>query len=311
MGIELRPDHIQQMTMRTMNLLLAIACSVLLSSCAAQMKNKRTVSLRIDGDCPICEKRIAEAGNVQGEAQVNWDPDTKQATVGFDTMRTNLDAILKRISLAGYDTPNYLAPDAAYAQLPGCCQYERTMKHHAEADKHEASAPTDEHAAHAEEKDMGPDGHDHSAMQHPKAAAASIQAVFDAYFKLKDALVASDAKAAKEIAEELDGAMHSVDDKSLSDQVRTVWPQVMSAAMPHLHPLSETSDLGNQRDLFAKLAPAMVQLAKAAPQEAAIYLDHCPMYNGGSDWLSKEKEIKNPFYGSMMLGCGSVQETIQ
>jgi len=311
MGIELRPDHIQQMTMRTMNLLLAIACSVLLSSCAAQMKNKRTVSLRIDGDCPICEKRIAEAGNVQGEAQVNWDPDTKQATVGFDTMRTNLDAILKRISLAGYDTPNYLAPDAAYAQLPGCCQYERTMKHHAEADKHEASAPTDERAAHAEEKDMGPDGHDHSAMQHPKAAAASIQAVFDAYFKLKDALVASDAKAAMEIAEELDGAMHSVDDKSLSDQVRTVWPQVMSAAMPHLHPLSETSDLGNQRDLFAKLAPAMVQLAKAAPQEAAIYLDHCPMYNGGSDWLSKEKEIKNPFYGSMMLGCGSVQETIQ
>lgn len=299
------------MTMRTMNLLLAIAGSILLSSCAAQMKNKRTVSLRIDGDCPMCEKRIAEAGNVQGEAQVNWDPDTKQATIAFDSMRTNLDVILKRISLAGYDTPNYLAPDAAYAQLPGCCQYERTMKHPAEADKHEASPPSDGHAAHAEEKDMGPTGHDHSAVQHPKTAAASLQAVFDAYFKLKDALVASDANAAKEHAEELDGAMHSVDDKSIPENVRTVWPQVMSAAMPHLHPLSESSDLGKQRDLFAKLAPAMVKLAKAAPQEAAIYLDHCPMYNGGSDWLSKEKEIQNPFYGAMMLGCGSVQETIQ
>jgi len=54
----------------------------------------------------------------------------------------------------------------------------------------------------------------------------------------------------------------------------------------------------------------MVKLAKAAPREAAIYLDHCPMYKGGSDWLSREKEIKNPFYGSMMLSCGSVQETI-
>lgn len=311
MGIELGPDHITQMTMRTLNLLLAIAGSVLLSSCAAQMKNTRTVNLRIDGDCPLCAKRIAEAGNVKGEAQVNWDPDTKQATVAFDSMRTSLDAILKRISLAGYDTPNYLAPDAAYAALPGCCQYERTMKHHAEADKHEASTSMDEHATHAEERDMGPNGHDHSAMQHPKAAAASIQAVFDAYFKLKDALVASDAKAAKEHAEELNGALHSVDDKSIPENVSTVWPQVMSAAMPHLHPLSETTDLDKQRDLFAKLTPAMVQLAKAAPQEAALYLDHCPMYNGGSDWLSKEKEIKNPFYGSMMLGCGSVQESIQ
>ncbi|HRH38387.1 MAG TPA: heavy-metal-associated domain-containing protein, partial [Flavobacteriales bacterium] len=115
--------------MRTLNLLLAIAGSALLSSCAAQIKNTRTVNLRIDGDCGMCETRIEDAGNVKGEAQVSWDPDTKQAAIAFDSTRTNLDAILKRISLAGYDTPNYLAPDAAYAQLPSCCQYERTMKH--------------------------------------------------------------------------------------------------------------------------------------------------------------------------------------
>lgn len=299
------------MNMKALNLLLASVSFALLSSCAAQMKNTRTVSLRIDGDCGMCEERIEKAGNVNGEAQVNWDPDTKQATIAYDSTRTNLDAILKRIAQAGYDTPNYLAPDAAYAQLPGCCQYERTMKHPAETDKHATATAPVEHAAHAEEKDMGPSGHDHSATQHPKATAASLQAVFDAYFKLKDALVASDAAAAKEHAEELDGAMHSVDDKSIPENVRMVWPQVMSAAMPHLHPLSETSDLGKQRDLFAKLTPAMVQLAKAAPKEVAIYLDHCPMYNGGSDWLSKDKEIKNPFYGSMMLGCGSLQETIE
>ncbi|HNK84737.1 MAG TPA: mercury transporter, partial [Flavobacteriales bacterium] len=41
-----------------------------------------------------------------------------------------------------------------------------------------------------------------------------------------------------------------------------------------------------------------------------IYLDHCPMYNGGADWLSREKAIKNPYYGSSMLTCGSVKETI-
>jgi hypothetical protein len=33
--------------------------------------------------------------------------------------------------------------------------------------------------------------------------------------------------------------------------------------------------------------------------------------NTGAFWLSNEKEIKNPYFGSMMLKCGSVKETIQ
>jgi len=36
------------------------------------------------------------------------------------------------------------------------------------------------------------------------------------------------------------------------------------------------------------------------------------MYNNGkgANWLSKEEAVKNPYYGSQMLTCGSVQETI-
>jgi hypothetical protein len=29
------------------------------------------------------------------------------------------------------------------------------------------------------------------------------------------------------------------------------------------------------------------------------------------NWLSKENTIKNPYYGSQMLSCGSVVETIK
>ena len=32
--------------------------------------------------------------------------------------------------------------------------------------------------------------------------------------------------------------------------------------------------------------------------------------NNGADWISKEKEIKNPYYGDEMLTCGSILETI-
>ncbi len=327
MGIELRPARTKHTTMKTLNLLLAITGSALLSSCSAQIKNTRTISLRIDGDCSMCEKRIEDAGNVKGEAQVNWDPDTKQATIAFDSTRTNLDAILKRISLAGYDTPNYLAPDAAYAQLPGCCQYERTMKHAAMPAKDgatpaegTASAPMDEHAMHHEhDAEAVHEDHDHGEMhqhgEHSEQPAPSgndpIGTVLADYFALKDALVASNAKLAMKNAETLNGAMHGVNVEKLPKELQATWTEVMQAVMPNLHPLADSGDLDQQRALFAKLTEPMAKLVAAAPQKEPIYLDHCPMFNGGSDWLSKDQAIKNPFYGSMMLGCGSVTMTIQ
>jgi hypothetical protein len=33
--------------------------------------------------------------------------------------------------------------------------------------------------------------------------------------------------------------------------------------------------------------------------------------NQGAFWLSNEKEIKNPYFGDMMLKCGSIKETLQ
>jgi len=313
--------------MRTLNLLLTIAGSALLSSCAAQMKNTRTVALRIDGDCGMCEKRIEDAGDVKNVAQVNWDPDTKQATIAFDSTRTNLDAILKRISLAGYDTPNYLAPDAAYAQLPSCCQYERTMKHAVMSPQSDATPPVagngeamDEHAMHHDEhNEAAHEDHEHGEMhqhgEHSEQPTPStsdpIAAVLADYFALKDALVASNPKLAMKNAETLNGAMHGVNVEKLPKELQATWTEVMQAVMPNLHPLSDSGDLDQQRQLFAKLTAPMAKLVEAAPQSMPIYLDHCPMFNGGSDWLSTDKTIKNPFYGDMMIGCGSVTKTIQ
>jgi hypothetical protein len=45
----------------------------------------------------------------------------------------------------------------------------------------------------------------------------------------------------------------------------------------------------------------------------SLFVEYCPMANNneGGFWLSNEKEIKNPYFGDMMLKCGSVKETIQ
>ncbi|MBT8036689.1 MAG: efflux RND transporter periplasmic adaptor subunit [Verrucomicrobiae bacterium] len=43
-----------------------------------------------------------------------------------------------------------------------------------------------------------------------------------------------------------------------------------------------------------------------------LYVIHCPMAdkNKGGDWLSEKNEVRNPYFGSSMLGCGDVTDTL-
>ena len=107
---------------------MAIILLLSFTACNAQVKNARTESVKIYGNCAMCESTIEKAGNIKKVAQVDWNKDTKMAALTFDPSKTSQDEILKRIALAGYDSDQFLAPDDAYSKLPECCQYERKTK---------------------------------------------------------------------------------------------------------------------------------------------------------------------------------------
>lgn len=282
--------------MRTTALFTALW--MLLTSCSAQLKHAQTTTVRIDGDCPMCEKTIEKAAYVKSEAEADWDVDAKSARITFDSTRTTLDAVLQRIAHAGYDNERYLAPEAAYSALPGCCQYERTFQR--KPQHAAATAQGHDHAGHTE------------ATQQPATEAKpdALAAVFEAYFQLKDALVASDAAKAKAAAQQLDAAVRAVDMGTLGHDVHTVWMQVMEPLANTATAIGSAKGLELQRKTFRELTAPMARLLKASPGSTPVYLDHCPMYEGGSDWLSRDKAIRNPFYGAQMMTCGSVKETI-
>ena len=292
--------------MNSKNLFTAASMLLLLSSCSAQMKNARTVTVHVNGDCGMCEPRIEKAAFVKGEAEADWDVDAKTARITYDSVRTTLDAVLERIAQAGYDSEKFLAPDAAYAALPGCCQYERTDKH--------AEVSTSGHA-HAEGENLADAGegehHEEGNVQAMNEKADQLKPLFDAYFELKDALVASDPVAASTKADALADAWHAIHMERMTPEVHGVWMNVMEQIEQNAHKIVASKDLGAQRKLFIPISEAMIALVKVAPRPQPVYADHCPMFEGGADWLSQEKPIKNPFYGSMMMTCGSVKETIQ
>ena len=109
---------------------IMIAAVVLLSTVAvnAQIKNQKTVNVKIAGNCGMCKKNIETAGNLKKVALVEWNVDSKMAKLTYDSTKTNPDEILKRIAEAGYDSEKFSATEAQYKKLHTCCQYDRESK---------------------------------------------------------------------------------------------------------------------------------------------------------------------------------------
>ena len=287
---------------------ILVAITILLSftSCNAQIKNAKTETVKIYGNCDMCEKTIEKAGNLKKMAKVDWNVDTKMATLTYDSKKTNQDAILKRIALSGYDSDKFLAPDNAYSKLPGCCQYDRIAK-----------VPVKIDAI------SGADISEHSEMtnhtNHTETPKVEIQevnqlkAVFDNYFAVKDALVKTDGNTASAKATALLSAINAVKMETLKTDEHNVWMKVLKNIKEDAEHIADTKDAKHQRDHFDTLSKNMYDLIKVSKQETPTYYQFCPMANNGkgANWLSKENVVKNPYYGSMMLSCGKVTETIK
>lgn len=285
--------------MKSTKTLMAITVLLLFTACNAQIKNATTESVTIYGNCEMCEINIEKAGNVKKVAQVEWNKDTKIATLTYDASKTSQDEILKRVALAGYDSDQFLAPDDAYAKLPKCCKYKRERK--SEMVKTEVM---EDHSMH---------NHATEIPGETKQKIDQLKTVFDNYFSLKDALVKSDGNSASIHAKELFASLNAVEMGKLTAEEHAVWMKVMNNLIADSERMEETKDVSIQRIHFIALSDKMYPLLKVSKQETPTYYQFCPMANGGkgANWLSKENAVKNPYYGSQMLTCGKTVETIE
>ena len=284
-----------------MNLISKISAATILlfsfSSCNAQIKNTKTESVKIYGNCEMCEKTIETAGSVKKIANVDWNKDSKMATITYDSTKTNQDEILKRIALAGYDGDKFLAPDDVYSKLAGCCQYERVNK-----TAIVSTAVIEDHSMHNQEN-----------VVETKQEVNQLKTIFESYFALKDALVKSDGKLVSTLAKDVLANINSVKMEKLSSEEHTVWMKVMSSLKSNTEKIVATTIIEKQRVVFMDLSANFYALLKVSKQDYSIYYQNCPMYNDGkgANWLSKENAVKNPYYGSQMLTCGKTVETIK
>lgn len=76
--------------------------------------------------------------------------------------------------------------------------------------------------------------------------------------------------------------------------------------------IASTSDIEKQREFFVGLTEETTKILKADIQSGKIHQQYCPMaFDGkGGYWLSDSEEIRNPYFGDVMLACGEVIEIL-
>ncbi|GAB4340163.1 MAG: DUF3347 domain-containing protein [Flammeovirgaceae bacterium] len=129
---------------------------------------------------------------------------------------------------------------------------------------------------------------------------AQTQTIYETYLEMKDALVATDFNKTQMAAKQLGASLESIGQKEGSDIIKKDADLIANA-----------TDVEKQREAFYSLSRTIYALTKTVkPVDSEIYKQYCPMaFNDkGAFWLSKDKEIKNPYFGDKMLTCGVVEE---
>ena len=145
----------------------------------------------------------------------------------------------------------------------------------------------------------------------PPDAQRAIGGILDRYFAIGNALAGDSIKDiptnAKELAAGVDRLLEiDIPDDAhfwhTHDEVATVRGKALQ--------LTDVSEIDQARLAFGDLGVSLGKLIKATGVPPSYGREvqelHCPMFRadqGGSIWLQPAGDVRNPFYGSMMLKC--------
>ena len=140
----------------------------------------------------------------------------------------------------------------------------------------------------------------------------STASIVKDYLALKNALVADNDKAAASAGKQLLATLKAVDMKAIPANKHKDYMEIADDAKENAEHIGDNAGkIDHQREHLAPLSKDVSDLIALFGSPQKLYQDHCPMYNDGKGaiWISESKEIKNPYYGSQMISCGSVKKT--
>lgn len=146
-----------------------------------------------------------------------------------------------------------------------------------------------------------------------KEAKTAIEKLLEQYVLLKNELVKDRFDAAVNHAQNLRKTVSQTKMSLFTGEYHNQWMSFQKKLETQTAQFSEAQKIEDARKVFIELSDTVIEMATAfGPFEKTFFVQRCPManQNKGAEWLSTNKEIENPYYGAMMLGCGEVLNTI-
>lgn len=132
--------------------------------------------------------------------------------------------------------------------------------------------------------------------------------VLQIYLNLTDALVSDDSKTASLEADKLEESIKRIEPAKLQPKEKKAFEKVKAAILESAGKMSSAKNIKDQRLALAALSEELWAVVKVAESVVGpVYYHYCPMKK--AYWISREADIRNPYYGRQMLTCGKNSET--
>ncbi|GGH40580.1 RND transporter [Mangrovimonas yunxiaonensis] len=148
----------------------------------------------------------------------------------------------------------------------------------------------------------------------PQEFKTQLQQVYNSYISLKDALVKTDMALATTSAKSLKKDLGRMDMKLLTNEAaHEQWMALYKPINTNNNAIAQAANIEAQRKHFKTLSDYFITAVQSFGINETAYKQYCPMANSdkGAYWLSKEKEVLNPYFGDQMLKCGEVKQVIE
>ena len=98
----------------------------------------------------------------------------------------------------------------------------------------------------------------------------------------------------------------------LKDDAHNQWMKLLKPIKDNINSIISMEGIEMKRSHFSIISNKIIDAIEifGISTNNTFYLEYCSMAfdNKGGFWISKEPEIKNPYFGDIMLKCGEVKK---
>ncbi len=148
----------------------------------------------------------------------------------------------------------------------------------------------------------------------PASFLKQIEKVYDAYFDMKDALAHDKHGKASKRAKALGKALGKIEMADLDEPAHMLWMELQPALKDASASIGNSAGIESARRDFEPLSAAVAALGARFGREKGkpLFVYYCSMAFDfeGADWLQEKEGTENPYFGSAMFKCGTLQRNL-